>query len=90
MISPKWIAFDVYATLIDREEGASRAFREILRKNGAEHLNSMEAFNLWHYAVIRKYRTRFVSWKEAGREALGEVFSRLGINGRAASGYSVK
>ena len=30
-------------------------------------------FNEWHHAVIRRYRTRFVTWKEAGRSAMAEI-----------------
>lgn len=76
---PKWIAFDVYATLIDREKGGAKAFREILEKNGAGHLNPSELLNAWHHAVVRAYRTRFLTWKEAGRAAMGAMSIRYGV-----------
>ena len=77
---PAWIAFDVYATLINREEGGAKAFREILEKNSAGHLNPTEMLNEWHHAVVRAYRTRFITWKEAGRNAMGELSRRHQVN----------
>jgi len=79
MRRPVWIAFDVYATLINREAGGAQAFQWILEKNGAGHLNPTEMLNAWHHAVVRAYRTRFLTWKEAGQKAMGELSLRHGI-----------
>ncbi len=75
---PTWIAFDVYATLINREEGGAKAFRQILERNGAGHLDPTEMLNAWHHAVVRAYRTRFLTWKEAGRAAMGALSKQYG------------
>jgi 2-haloacid dehalogenase len=76
---PRWIAFDCYTTLMDREAGGVPAMRRILEKAGASKADASELFNSWHHAVIRRYRTRFVTWKEAGRAAIVEVGERNGI-----------
>ncbi len=71
-LEPKWVAFDVYATLVDREEGAGRAFNVIARRNGIRR-DGYDLFEEWHNEVIRIYRSSadFVSWKEAGRKPEG-------------------
>jgi 2-haloacid dehalogenase len=79
MLTPTWIAFDVYASLIDREAGAGRAFAEILRLAGATHLAPDRVFNAWHHAVIRRYRTSFIGWKDAGREVMPDIRRRFRI-----------
>jgi len=81
---PKWIAFDVYATLIDREEGAGTAFHAIARKN-AMNEEGYDLFEEWHNEVIRIYRSSadFVSWKEAGRTAVKELFEKHRVKGDA-------
>lgn len=77
---PTWIAFDVYATLIDREEGGTKAFQEILIKNNAGHLHAADLLNEWHHAVVRAYRTRFVTWKDAGQQAMADLSRRYGVS----------
>jgi len=84
IVKPEWIAFDVYATLVDREAGASRAFNEIAKRNGIDR-NGYHIFEEWHNEVIRVYRSSadFVSWKEAGRIAIERLFERYKVRGNA-------
>lgn len=77
---PKWLAFDVYATLVNREEGGVRAFSEILRKHG-DASSPAEIFQEWHRATIRTYRSRFMKYKQAALRGLTEVYSTHGIQG---------
>jgi 2-haloacid dehalogenase len=76
---PQWIAFDCYTTLMNREAGGVPAMERILTKAGANKADAEDLFNAWHHAVIRRYRTRFVTWKDAGREAIAEIGKRHGI-----------
>ena len=86
---PTWIAFDVYASLVDRETGAGRAFSEILRRADAPQLDPNRVFNAWHHAVIRRYRTRFVGWKQAGREAMPEIRRRFRLRAGSADDIQI-
>jgi 2-haloalkanoic acid dehalogenase type II len=76
---PRWIAFDCYTTLMDREAGGVPAMERILGKAGGAKADAAALFNEWHHAVIRRYRTRFVTWKEAGRAAMFEIGERHGL-----------
>jgi 2-haloalkanoic acid dehalogenase type II len=69
MKMPKWIAFDMYTTLLSREAGAIPVMETIIRSTGGA-ANADTVFNDWHHAIIREYRTRFISWKEAGRRVM--------------------
>jgi 2-haloalkanoic acid dehalogenase type II len=76
---PQWIAFDCYTTLMDREAGGVPAMRRILAKAGAAQADAAALFNEWHHAVIRRYRTRFITWRQAGHAAMAELGERHGI-----------
>jgi 2-haloacid dehalogenase len=79
MPRPRWIAFDCFTTLMDREAGGVPAMERILANAGAAKSDAAALFNEWHHAVIRRYRTRFVTWKEAGRAAMTEIGERHGL-----------
>jgi 2-haloacid dehalogenase len=81
-LKPKWVVFDVYATLIDREEGARIAFDTIARRNSIRK-DGYILFEEWHNEVIRIYRSSpsFISWKEAGRIAIRKLFERRKVKG---------
>jgi len=78
----KWVAFDVYATLIDREQGATIAFDKIAKRNGIR-VDGYILFEEWHNEVIRIYRSNidFIGWKEAGRVAIGKLFKKFNVEG---------
>jgi 2-haloalkanoic acid dehalogenase type II len=76
---PKWIAFDCYTTLMDREAGGVPVMERILTEAGGQKNDAAALFNEWHHAVIRRYRTRFVTWKEAGRSAMKEIGAQHGL-----------
>jgi hypothetical protein len=40
---------------------------------------SMALFEAWHHAVIRDDRTRFVTWKTAGRRVMPAIGERFGV-----------
>jgi 2-haloacid dehalogenase len=77
--APKWIAFDLYTTLINREAGALPVVETMLKRIGARGVDARALFDAWHHAVIRDYRTRFITWKEAGRKAMPVVGKRFGV-----------
>jgi len=81
-VEPKWVAFDVYATLVDREAGAGRAFSVIAQKNGIKK-GGYDLFEEWHNEVIRIYRssTDFVSWKDAGKTSIERLFEKHRVEG---------
>jgi len=79
-LQPKWLAFDVYATLVNREDGGVKAFAGILRKHGST-LSPAEVFQEWHRATIRTYRSRFMKYRKAALRGLLEIYSRYGIQG---------
>jgi 2-haloalkanoic acid dehalogenase type II len=85
IMKPKWIAFDVYTTLVDREEGASIAFDKIAKKNGIKK-DGYDLFEEWHNEVIRIYRSskKFVSWKKSGRIAIKRLFKRYNVKGNVS------
>jgi 2-haloacid dehalogenase len=76
--APKWIAFDLYTTLINREAGALPVVQAMLARIGAGNVDARALFDAWHHALIRDYRTRFVTWKEAGRKAMPGIGKRFG------------
>jgi 2-haloacid dehalogenase len=76
----KWLAFDVYATLVDRENGGPRGFAEILKKYGCTN-DPYEFFQEWHKATVRTYRGQFMKYKDAGLIGLIEMYSKYRING---------
>jgi 2-haloacid dehalogenase len=86
---PRWIAFDCYTTLMDREAGGVPAMERILASAGAPTADAAALFNAWHHAVIRRYRTRFVTWKEAGRAAMAEIGERHGLPLRADAANAI-
>jgi 2-haloacid dehalogenase len=75
---PKWIAFDMYTTLMNREAGAQPVMREIISSLGGK-ADATVVFNDWHHALIREYRTRFLTWKEAGRKAMRPIGEKHGL-----------
>ena len=77
--APKWIAFDLYTTLINREAGALPVVRDFLARQGASQVDAKALFDAWHHAVIRDYRTRFVTWKEAGRRSMPFIGAKFGV-----------
>lgn len=77
--APKWIAFDLYTTLINREAGALPVVEAMLARLGASGVEARTLFDAWHHAVIRDYRTRFITWKEAGRKAMPAIGRRFGV-----------
>lgn len=82
VLGAKWVAFDVYATLVDREAGAAKAFGEIARRSSIRR-SGYNLFEEWHNEVIRAYRSsaNFVSWKDAGREAMRNLMDKHGGKG---------
>lgn len=79
MQQPKWIAFDMYTTLMDREAGGVPALQSVMSRKNINGRDATTLFNEWHYGVIRRYRTRFLTWKEAGRQSMDELGARYGI-----------
>jgi len=77
--APKWIVFDLYTTLINREAGALPVVEAMLARLGASDVEARALFDAWHHAVIRDYRTRFITWKEAGRKAMPAIGRRFGV-----------
>lgn len=77
--APKWIAFDLYTTLINREAGALPVVTRMLERLGVRDVDPKALFEAWHHAVIRDYRTRFVTWKTAGRRVMPAVGERFGV-----------
>jgi 2-haloalkanoic acid dehalogenase type II len=77
--APKWIAFDLYTTLINREAGALPVVARMLERLGAREVDPKTLFEAWHHAVIRDYRTRFVTWKTAGRRVMPGIGERFGV-----------
>ena len=78
--APKWIAFDLYTTLINREAGALPIVTRMLQRLGVEHVDARTLFDAWHHAVIRDYRTRFATWKDAGRRVMPSIGRRFGVD----------
>lgn len=76
MKQPKWIAFDMYTTLINREAGGVPALQSVLDRKKITNQNATDLFNQWHYGIIRRYRTRFITWREAGRQSMDELGQR--------------
>lgn len=78
--APKWIAFDLYTTLINREAGALPVVKAMLEREGSPDVDARTLFDAWHHAVIRLYRTRFITWKEAGRKVMPEIGRKFGVS----------
>jgi len=77
----KLLSFDVYGTLVDVRAGSHAAFTEILAAAGASHLNSLEFWERWEAANIRRYWQPYRRYREICRDSLAETFAHFGLQG---------
>lgn len=77
----KLVSFDVFGTLISVREGSYGAFREILRRADAAHVDVKAFWEHWEEANIAAYWQAWRPYKDICRDSLAATFRHYGVQG---------
>jgi 2-haloacid dehalogenase len=78
---PTLLSFDVFGTLISVRDGSYAAFRAMLAKAGAPHVDVKEFWEFWEERNIGHYWEPYRPYKEICRLSLAEAFAKFGVRG---------
>src|SRR5262249_24557900 len=83
-LTPKFVSFDVFGTLISVREGSYSAFRAILAASGGDHIDVRAFWEHWEDRNIAHYWEPYRPYRDISRLSLEETFAHYGLAGDGA------